>query len=36
MKNKRIDNMSNTMSKRHGIFIENFTIFFQMQEKLEM
>ena len=36
MKNKRIDNISNTMSKRHGIFTENFTIFFQMQEKLEM
>ena len=30
MKNKRIEHMSK-MSKRHGIFTENF---FQMQEKL--
>ena len=32
MKNKRIDHMSKIMSKRLGIFTENF--FFQMQEKL--
>ena len=35
MKNKQIDRISNIISKRHGIFTENFTIFFQMQEKLE-
>ena len=28
MKNKRIDHISNIMSKHHGIFTENFTIFF--------
>ena len=27
MKNKRIDNMSKFMSKRHDFFTENFTIF---------
>ena len=28
MKNKRIDHISKIMSKRHGNFTENFTIFF--------
>ena len=28
MKNKRIDHKSKVMSKRHGIFTENFTIAF--------
>ena len=28
MKSKRIDYTSNIISKRHGIFTENFTIFF--------
>ena len=35
MKIKRIDHISKIMSKRHGIFTKKFTIFFQMQEKLE-
>ena len=35
MKNKRIGHISKSMSKRHGIFTENFTIFSQMQVKLE-
>ena len=28
MKNKQIDHISNIMSKRHGVFTENFTIIF--------
>ena len=28
MKNKQIDHISNIMSKRHGVFSENFAIFF--------
>ena len=28
MKNKRIDYISKTMSKRHDIFTQNFTVFF--------
>ena len=35
MKNKRIEHVRNTLSIRHGIFTENFTIL-QMQETLEM
>ena len=39
MKNKEIDHISKIMSKSHGIFTENFTVFFlfffQMEEKLE-
>ena len=36
MKSKRIEHISNIMSKRHGIFTENLTIFFfQIHEKLE-
>ena len=35
MKNKRIDHISKIMSKRHGIFTENFTIFFSNAEKKE-
>ena len=37
MKNKRIAHISNTLSKRHGIFTEHFIIlfFFPMQEKPE-
>ena len=29
MKNRQIDHISNIMSKRCGIFTENFTIFFE-------
>ena len=35
MNNKRTDHISNIMSKRHGIFIENFFIFFSKAWKLE-
>ena len=35
MKNKGIDLQSKTMSKRHSIFIENFTIFFSNAENTE-
>ena len=35
MKDKRIDHTSKIMSKRHGVYTENFTMFFQMQEKLK-
>ena len=28
MKNKQIDHIKKTMSKRHGVFTENFTVFF--------
>ena len=28
MKSKRIEHISNILSKRHGIFTENLTIFF--------
>ena len=35
MKNKEIDLISNIMSKRHGIFTENFTIFFSNAGKIE-
>ena len=34
MKNKRNDNMSNIMPKRHSIFTENFTIFFSNAGKI--
>ena len=33
MKNKRIDQTSKIMSKRHDIFTENFIIFFSNAEK---
>ena len=33
MRNKRIDHISNIMSKRHGIFTGNFIIFFSSAEK---
>ena len=33
MRNKTIDLISNIMSKRHGIFTENFTIFFSKAGK---
>ena len=35
MKNKRIDHISKIMSKRHGSFTENFTIFFIKTGKTE-
>ena len=35
MKNKRIDHIIKIMSKRHGIFTENFIISFSKQGKLE-
>ena len=35
MKNKRIDHMSHIMSKRHGIFAKNCTIFFSYAGKIE-
>ena len=34
MKNRRIDHISKIMSKRHGIFAENFTIFFSNAGKV--
>ena len=33
MKNKRTDHISKIMSKRQGIFTENFTIFYSNAEK---
>ena len=35
MKNKSIDPISKIMSKPHGIFTENFTIFFENAGKTE-
>ena len=35
MKIKRNNHISSIMSKRHGIFFENFTIFFSNAEKTE-
>ena len=35
MKNKRIDLMSNILSKRQGIFTENLIIFFSSAGKTE-
>ena len=35
MKNKSSYVISNILSERQGTFTEHFTIFFQMQEKLE-
>ena len=35
MRNKLTDHISNIMSKRNGIFNENFISFFQVQEKPE-
>ena len=33
MKNKQINHVSKNMSKRHGIFTENFSIFFKRSKK---
>ena len=35
MKNKQIDPIRNIMSKRHGVFTENLTIFFSNVGKTE-
>ena len=35
MKNKGNNHITNIMSERHDIFIENFTIFFSNGEKIE-
>ena len=35
MKNTRFDHIIKIMSKHYSILTENFTIFFQMQAKLE-
>ena len=35
MRNKRIDHISNIMSKRYGIVAENITIFLSNARKLE-
>ena len=35
MKNKRTDHISNIMSKRHGSFLKNFTVFFSNAGKMK-
>ena len=34
MKNKRTDHISKIMSKRHGVFTENFIVFFSNAGKI--